>query len=178
MRVQEPIGFGPFVATRSPALLRSAWLLTGDDALAEDLVQTALARAWPRWERIYRSDTSAEAYVRKVMVTTYANWWRRKWRAEQPTADVPQRSEYDDRFDQADARADMRRTLALLPPRQRAVIVLRYYEDLTEAQTAEFLGCSVGTVKSQASRALAKLREEPWITSYATNADTTRAADQ
>jgi RNA polymerase sigma-70 factor (sigma-E family) len=175
--VDEPVGFAQFVAARSPSLLRSAWLLTGDDALAEDLVQTALARTWPRWERIYRSDSSAEAYVRKVMVTTYANWWRRKWRGERPTEQVSERSfdGRDDGYAAADERADVGRALALLPPRQRAVVVLRYYDDLTEAQTAELLGCSVGTVKSQAAKALAKLRELDW-TSSAT-ADTKEAAD-
>jgi RNA polymerase sigma-70 factor (sigma-E family) len=171
--MQEPVGFGEFVAARSPALLRSAWLLTGDEALAEDLVQAALARVWPRWDRIYRTDSSLEAYVRKVMVTTYANWWRRKWRAEQPTARVPEHPAPVDSYAEADDRAEVRRALAVLPPRQRAVIVLRYYEDLTETQTAGVLGCSVGTVKSQTSKALAKLREQPWA-----SLDTSKAADQ
>lgn len=173
-RMQEPVGFGEFVAARSPALLRSAWLLTGDEALAEDLVQAALARVWPRWNRIHRSDHSAEAYVRRVMVTTYANWWRRRWRAEQPTAEVPEHATPTDSYAQADERAVVRQALAVLPPRQRAVIVLRYYEDLTETQTAGLLGCSVGTVKSQASKALSKLREQPW----ATIDDTTKAVDR
>jgi RNA polymerase sigma-70 factor (sigma-E family) len=170
--MQEQVGFGQFVAARSPALLRSAWLLTGDEALAEDLVQTVLARVWPRWDRIYRSDSSAEAYVRRAMVTTYANWWRRRWRAEQPTARVPEHPVPADRYAEADDRSEVRRALAVLPPRQRAVIVLRYYEDLTETQTAGVLGCSVGTVKSQTSKALAKLREQPWAI-----LDTTKAAD-
>jgi RNA polymerase sigma-70 factor (sigma-E family) len=170
--MQEPVGFGEFVAARSPALLRSAWLLTGDQALAEDLVQTALTKVWPRWDRINRTDGRVEAYVRKVMVTTYANWWRRKWRAEQPTARVPEHPASVDRYAEVDDRAEVRRALAVLPPRQRAVIVLRYYEDLTETQTAGLLGCSVGTVKSQTSKALAKLREQPWAMF-----DTTEAAD-
>jgi len=169
--MHEPVGFGEFVAARSPALLRSAWLLTGDEALAEDLVQAALARVWPRWDRIHRSDSSAEAYVRRVMVTTYANWWRRRWRSEQPTADVPEQATPADSFAEADERAVVRRALAVLPPRQRAVIVLRYYADLTERQTAGLLGCSVGTVKSQTSKALSRLREQPW----ATIDDTTKA---
>jgi RNA polymerase sigma-70 factor (sigma-E family) len=170
--MQEPVGFGEFVAARSPALLRAAWLLTGDETLAEDLVQTALARVWPRWDRIYRSDTSAEAYVRRVMVTTYTNWWRRKWWAEQPTARLPEPAAEADRYAESDDRSEVRQALAVLPPRQRAVIVLRYYEDLTEAQTADLLGCSVGTVKSQASKAMAKLRQQPWAI-----VDPTKAVD-
>jgi len=172
--MQEPVGFGQFVAARSPALLRSAWLLTGDEALAEDLVQTALARVWPRWERIYRSDSSAEAYVRRVMVTTYANWWRRQWRAEQPVAEVPERAARVDGYAEVNDREEVRQALGVLPPRQRAVIVLRYYEDLTERQTAGLLDCSIGTVKSQASKALRRLREQSW----ATVDDTTKAADR
>ncbi|HYJ68398.1 MAG TPA: SigE family RNA polymerase sigma factor [Nocardioidaceae bacterium] len=162
------------MAARSPALLRSAWLLTGDEALAEDLVQTALARVWPRWERIYRSDSSAEAYVRRVMVTTYANWWRRQWRAEQPVAEVPERAARVDGYAEVNDREEVRQALGVLPPRQRAVIVLRYYEDLTERQTAGLLDCSIGTVKSQASKALRRLREQSW----ATVDDTTKAADR
>jgi RNA polymerase sigma-70 factor (sigma-E family) len=170
--VQEPDGFREFVAARSPALLRSAWLLTGDEALAQDLVQTALARVWPRWSRLAepsraepsRAEPSlAEAYVRRVIATTYANWWRRRWRAEQPTADVPDRTGARDEFTVAEAGHDLAAALAILTPRQRAVLVLRYFEDLTEAQTADALGCSVGTVKSQAHKALARLRQHPWL---------------
>jgi RNA polymerase sigma-70 factor (sigma-E family) len=173
VRMREPVGFGQFVAARSPALLRCAWLLTGDEALAEDLVQTVLARVWPRWDRIYRTDTSAEAYVRKMMVTTYATWMRRKWRAERPTERVPEHPVPADNYAEVDDREEVRRALAVLPPRQRAVIVLRYYEDLTEMQTAGVLGCSVGTVKSQTSKALAKLRQQPSAT-----LDATKAVDQ
>jgi RNA polymerase sigma-70 factor (sigma-E family) len=160
--VQEPDGFREFVAARSPALLRSAWLLTGDEALAQDLVQTALARVWPRWSRL-AEPSLAEAYVRRVIATTYANWWRRRWRAEQPTADVPDRTGARDEFTVAEARHDLAAALAILTPRQRAVLVLRYFEDLTEVQTADALGCSVGTVKSQAHKALARLRQNPWL---------------
>ena len=155
--MDEPEGFREFVATRSRALLRTAWLLTGDWALAQDLVQTALAKSWPAWGRIQRSD-EPEVYVRKVLVTTYATWWRRRWRGETPHEVLPEHPADGDAFDEADRRAVVASALAGLTRGQRAVIVLRYFDDLTEAQTAAALGCSVGTVKSQHSRALAVLR--------------------
>jgi RNA polymerase sigma-70 factor (sigma-E family) len=159
--VAEPDGFREFVAARSPALQRAAWLLTGNRETAQDLVQTALARTWPRWHRLERTE-NAEAYVRRVMVTTYATWWRRRWRGEVPTATLPDRPETADVFSEADLRATVQTALGTLPRRQRAVVVLRYFEDLTEAQTAQALGCSVGTVKSQSAKALARLRRYDW----------------
>ena len=150
-------GFRAFVAARQRALLRSAWLLTGDWQSAEDLVQTALVRAWPHWRRL-RDAEHAEAYVRRVMLNTFSSWWRRRWRGETPTADLPDRAaEADD----ADVRAVLLDAVRLLPKRQRAVVVLRFFDDLTEARAAEVLGCSVGTVKSQAAKALATLRRDP-----------------
>jgi RNA polymerase sigma-70 factor (sigma-E family) len=152
-RVQEA-SFDEFVAARSRALLRTAYLLTRDHALAEDLLQTALTKAWFAWGRI---DGNAEPYVRRILVNTYASWWRRKWHGEHPTDELPERS-----VDGAAGEpTDLGAAMARLPRRQRAVVVLRYFEDLTEAQTAEVLGCSVGTVKSQTSKALAKLRIDP-----------------
>ena len=153
-------GFDGFVATRSQVLLRTAYLLTGDHTLAEDLLQTALAKSWFAWGRI---DGPPEPYVRRVLATTYATWWRRRWRGERPTGQLPDRpapagSSVEDR----DA---LWRALGLLPRRQRAVVVLRYYEDLSEAETAQALGISAGTVKSQASKALAALRRDPDLTS-------------
>ncbi|MDT0202010.1 SigE family RNA polymerase sigma factor [Nocardioides sp. AE5] len=144
-------GFADFVASRGDALWRSAWLLTGDSQLAEDLVQTALAKAWPKWGRV----DVFEAYVRRILFTTYASWWRRRWNGELPFADLPEHPTYD--VDPT-TRGDLAAALAALPRGQRAVIVLRYFEDLTERQAAEVLGCSVGTVKSQTARALAALR--------------------
>jgi RNA polymerase sigma-70 factor (sigma-E family) len=149
-------GFDEFVATRSPALLRTAYLLTGDHGLAEDLLQTALAKCWFAWGRI---DGPPEPYVRRALATTYATWWRRRWRAEWPTGELP------DRGDPAatapvDDRDALWRALGALPRRQRAVVVLRYYEDLSEADTASALGISTGTVKSQAAKALAALRRD------------------
>jgi len=154
-----PIGFEEFVAVRSPALLRTAWLLTGDDGLAQDLVQTALAKAWPRWATIRADDP--EGYVRAVLATTYATWWRRKWRGEISTGALPDPAETADAFQAADLRESVRRALAALPRGQRAVVVLRHFDDLTEAQTAAALSISVGTVKSQNARAMATLRESP-----------------
>ncbi len=154
------IGFEEFVAARSPALLRTAWLLTGDDGLAEDLVQTALAKAWPRWDSVRHDDP--EGYVRAIVATTYATWWRRKWRGEVPTESLPD-SASPDEYAAADVRDPVRRALAALTRGQRAVVVLRHFDDLTEAQTAAALGISVGTVKSQHARAMAALRTSPHL---------------
>lgn len=147
--------FAAFVLHRSDSLLRTAYLLTHDRHLAEDLLQTALAKAWPRWSRI---DENPEAYVRKIIVNTYATWWRRKWNGESPTEELPEPAG-DDR--DVSSVSDIRTALGRLPRRQRAVVVLRFFEDLTEAETARVLECSVGTVKSQTSKALAKLRVDP-----------------
>jgi RNA polymerase sigma-70 factor (sigma-E family) len=149
-------GFDEFVATRSPALLRTAYLLTGDHGLAEDLLQTALAKCWFAWGRI---DGPPEPYVRRAMATTYATWWRRKWRGERPTGQLPDRGDPPG-TSHVDDRDALWRALAALPRRQRAVVVLRYYEDLSEPETASALGVSVGTVKSQAAKALATLRRD------------------
>jgi RNA polymerase sigma-70 factor (sigma-E family) len=145
--------FESFVSARGPSLLRTAFLLTGDRGKAEDLVQTALGRTWPKWASIQAEPR--EAYVRKVMLNTYIAWWRRRWNAEDPTEQIPEATtrEHDPAMS-----LDLLTALAGLPKGQRAVIVLRYFEDLTEARTAEVLGCSVGTVKSQGARALAALR--------------------
>ncbi|MFR9777206.1 SigE family RNA polymerase sigma factor [Micromonospora sp. MS34] len=150
-----PEGFDEFVATRSPRLLRTAFLLTRDWALAEDLLQTALARAWEAWRRI---EGDPEPYVRRIIVNANASWWRRRWRGEVPTADLPEVAAEADRYSGLDDRDRLWRALGRLPRRQCAVLVLRYFEDLSDAEIAEVLGCSVGTVKSQASRAVAKLR--------------------
>jgi len=154
-------GFDELVLHRSGALLRTAYLLTHDHALAEDLLQTALTKAWFAWDRI---EGAPEPYVRRILVNTYASWWRRRWRGELPTDDLPDSPAGDPGHDAhaaAGVRHDLWTAMARLPRRQRAVVVLRYFEDLTEAQTAEALGCSVGTVKSQTSKAFAKLRIDP-----------------
>ena len=152
-RLMKPtVDFDSFVATRSNALLRTAYLLTGDHALAEDLLQTALAKAWRVWARI----DDPEPYIRKIIVNTYASWWRRRWNGEQPTEDLPERA--DVTGSSSDERADLWSAVSRLPKRQRAVIVLRFYEDLSEAETAAALGIAPGTVKSQTSKALRSLR--------------------
>lgn len=158
--------FDTFVGTRSTALLRTAFLLTHDRGLAEDLVQTALAKAWFAWGRI---EGNPETYVRRILVNTYASWWRRKWNGEQATEQLPESAPGQSPAaarrhavsGQIEDRTDLWEALGRLPKRQRAVVVLRFYEDLSEIETAEIIQCSVGTVKSQASRALAKLRLDP-----------------
>jgi RNA polymerase sigma-70 factor (sigma-E family) len=161
-RPSEPAGFRDFVEARSNALLRSGWLLTGDWPSAEDLVQTALAAAWPRWTSLTRQD-APEAYVRKIMVNTYLRWRQRRWNGEVATGRLPEQQAYDDVFAQVDARQALIAALDRLPARQRAVVVLRYFADQTESQTAAAMGCSVGAVKSHASKALAKLRGAPGL---------------
>jgi RNA polymerase sigma-70 factor (sigma-E family) len=153
----EPEGFREFVAARSAAMLQSAWLLTGHQASAQDLLQTALAKTYARWQRLERQD-AAESYVRRVMVSTFVSWSRRRWTGEHPTADLPETVATRDVYAEADLRADVAAALATLPRRQRAVVVLRFFDDLSEAQTAAAMNCSIGTVKSQTAKALAKLR--------------------
>ena len=157
MNAEDERAFREFAAARLPSLLRFAHLLTSDAATAEDVVQTALARTALAWHRIERRDDPT-AYVRKAIATTAANHWRRKpWR-ERPVAELPDRAVDVDAEAAYDDRDAMWRALATLPPKQRAVLVLRYYSGLSEAEIAEELGCSRGTVKSQASKALARLR--------------------
>ena len=153
-------GFAQFVMARERALQRTAVLLTGDWALAEDLVQTALAKTWPRWERISGRD-DPEFYVRRVMVNTWATWWRRRWRREQASAEVPEGPARSDLAAEVAVRMAVQDALGSLTRRQQAVLVLRVFDDLPEAQVAHLLGCPPGTVKSAMSRALAKLREDP-----------------
>jgi RNA polymerase sigma-70 factor (sigma-E family) len=150
--------FEEFVAARSSALLRTAYLLTRDHTLAEDLLQTALTKAFLAWGRV---EGNPEPYVRRILVNTYASWWRRKWNGEHPTEDLPDYGHHDDRVGES---GDLWDALGRLPRRMRAVVVLRYFEDLTETETAQLLGVSVGTVKSQTSKALAKLRIDPSLT--------------
>ncbi len=151
--------FTEFVAARSPALFRTAYLMTGDHGHAQDLVQEALTKTYVAWPRL-RDVSRAEAYTRRAITTTYISWWRRKgWHAERPRDDVPDlpaAGATDNTVDRAWIWAELQQ----LPPRQRAAIVLRYYEDLTEAQAAEAMGCAVGTVKSQVHQGLARLRKQ------------------
>ncbi|HEU0238671.1 MAG TPA: SigE family RNA polymerase sigma factor [Micromonosporaceae bacterium] len=154
--------FTQFVRDRTPGLFRVAYALTGERHGAEDLLQTALARAAARWSRIH---SDPEAYVRRVLYHQHITRWRyRRRRPETLMADVPERGRpgvaHPDPADQTVTRLRLRAALRALPPRQRAVVVLRYLEDLSEREVADVLGCSTGTVASQASRALARLRLE------------------
>ncbi|RFS45768.1 SigE family RNA polymerase sigma factor [Micromonospora craniellae] len=148
--------FRDFVTARSAALLRTASLLTGDWGTAEDLLQTALTKTYLAWKRLGGIE-AIEPYARRVMVNTSTSWWRRRWHGERPTEVLPERAAADAIEHQLDRDA-LWRHLRALPARQRAVLVLRYYEDMSEAQTAALLEISPGTVKSQTSRALATLR--------------------
>jgi len=156
--VEDP-SFVGFVAARSSSLQRSAWLLTGDQHMAEDLLQASLAAVWPRWSQVVRHGGDAEAYVRKVLYTTYVSWWRRRSWHEKPTAEVMERRSGVDVAAQVANRTALTAALAVLPPRQRAAVVLRYYDDLTINQAAEVLGISAGSVTTHVARALTALRE-------------------
>jgi RNA polymerase sigma-70 factor (sigma-E family) len=158
----EAEGFAQFVAARQRALQRTAWLLTGDWAVAEDLVQTALVRSWPRWERIRRRD-DPELYVRRAMVNTWASWRRRRWWGERPSETVPDAPAAGDVAAEVTVRVAVRSALRSLTARQRAVLVLRIFDDMTEAQVAYVLGCAVGTVKSTMAQAAARLRDDPQL---------------
>ena len=150
MDLPERPAFDAFARARLAELLRFGYALTGDKDTAADLVQDALVQTGLRWSRLRSSDP--EGYVRRVMVNTHISWWRRR-RREQLTASPP-----DVGYEPPSHDDSMWALLATLPPRQRAVLVLRYYEDLSEVQIAAVLGCSVGSVKTQTSRALARLR--------------------
>jgi RNA polymerase sigma-70 factor (sigma-E family) len=152
-----------FVSARGPALRRFGYALTGDWALAQDLVQAALAKAYVHLPIVRRD--KHEAYVRKIMLNTWLSWQRRRSSGELPTAKLPDAAGPDD-FATIDSRQALRAALAKLPPRQRAVVVLRYHEDLSERQVADLLGITVGTVKSQAAHALARLRAADVLASY------------
>ncbi len=148
-------GLREFVEVRYVELLRTAYLLTGSRPAAEDLVQNALLRVMRRWSTL----DDPMAYLRRVMVNLSSRGWRRMARLGELLTDrAPERPDGSDLASRVAARDEVLRALATLPPRTRAVLVLRYWEDLSETQIAETLGCSVGSVKSQASRGLARLR--------------------
>ena len=147
--------FAEFVAGRSAELLRLAYVLTADQHAAEDLLQSALAKAAARWGRIH---SAPEGYVRQIMYREQVSWWRH--RARRPVtvaAPVPDRPAQD-QLVMVEARLALREALLALPPGKRAMLVLRYLEDLPEAQVADILGCSVGTVRSQTHKAIVQLR--------------------
>ncbi len=146
--------FDAFVIARWHALLRTAYLLTRDEGRAEDLVQTALTKLWFAWDRVAGDP---EPYVRRILVNTHTSWWRRRWGSERATDRV---IELEAKEIASESDMDLWTALGHLPPGQRAVVVLRYFDDLTEAETAAQLGCSVGTVKSQHAKALRHLRAD------------------
>jgi RNA polymerase sigma-70 factor (sigma-E family) len=148
--------FRDYVTARGRALLRTAYLLTGNLADAEDLVQAALAKTYLAWDRI-EDRRALDGYVRRAMVNTHISWWRRRRVQEFPTDELPDQAVADDAGD-SDLSETLRRAIDRLPHRMRAAVVLRYYEDMSEAEVAERLGISLGTVKSTVSRAVAKLR--------------------
>ncbi|MFJ6571830.1 SigE family RNA polymerase sigma factor [Streptomyces sp. NPDC091292] len=163
--MEEAVGdFEEFVTARGPRLLRVAWLLTGDAHLAEDLLQTVLAKVWPRWRRI--ADQNPEGYVRAALFNTYASMWQRRWRGEIPHGELPEVAQRGDAFAAVDLERSLVEALRRLPPRQRAVVVLRYFEDLDIAETARILGCHPGTVKSQTWKALGVLRAHLAVPEY------------
>jgi RNA polymerase sigma-70 factor (sigma-E family) len=161
--ITESRNFADFVRQRSAPMLRTAWLLTGGDwALAEDLAQAAFSQVWRHWTRVSVME-APEAYAHKVMLNTFLSWRRRRWTAEISTERFVVSPATTGGFAAVDMREVLRHALGQLSPRQRAVITLRYFEDRSEAETAAVMGCSVGTVKSQASKALAKLRKHPGL---------------
>jgi RNA polymerase sigma-70 factor (sigma-E family) len=150
-------GFDAFVEARWPALLHLARLLTGGDAhRAEDLLQDALVKLWFAWSRV--GDQHPEAYVRRILVRACAKSARRRWWGERPTAVLPDHAGHGDTAELVGERDRLEAALACLPARQRTAVVLRYYQDLSEAQVADLLGCPAGTVRSLASRGISKLR--------------------
>ncbi|WP_274560403.1 SigE family RNA polymerase sigma factor [Streptomyces spiramyceticus] len=156
--------FSTYVRARGPVLLRTARSLTANPCDAEDLLQTALTKTYVAWDRI-EDHRALDGYVRRALLNTRTSQWRKRKVDEFATDELPEpntaAAPATDPAEQQVLRDAMWRAIMKLPDRQRAMVVLRYYEDLSEAQTAEVLGVSVGTVKSAVSRALGKLREDP-----------------
>ena len=148
--------FSAYMAARQPALYRTAYLLAGDHAGAEDLLQNAFAKLYLSWDKI-RDREALDGYVRRIMVNENNSLWRRAWKRREHTTDTMPDTGVHDAYDDGMGGA-LWSFVQTLPPKQRAVVVLRYYEQLSEAEIADVLGISPGTVKSQASRALAALR--------------------
>ncbi|RKS75593.1 RNA polymerase sigma-70 factor (sigma-E family) [Motilibacter peucedani] len=173
--MREPVGFRAFVEARYPSLVRFGTLLTGDPGRGEDLVQEALVKTLHAWDRLHSdavddarpvrpdgTDGGPEAYTRKVM--THAAWraGKRRWWGERPTDELPEHAA-PDAYAQSDTADAVRRALAALPAQQRVVLVLRFWGDYTEAQIADALDISSGTVKSRTSRGIAALRATGWL---------------
>lgn len=150
------VEFREFMLGRWPGLVRLAYGLTADRGEAEDLAQATLAKAYAAWGWVRRAE-DPDAYVRKILINLNSRRFRRRRVVEKPAERLPEPA-VADATGQIDQRSDLLAALRDLPPRQRQVVVLRYWDGLTEAQAAAILGCSIGNVKSQTSRALAKLR--------------------
>ncbi len=171
--------FTAYLRARQSALLRTAYLVTGDRETAQDVLQTALAKLYLSWDKV-RDRDSVDAYVRRIVVNENSSLWRKPWKKREHAAEVvPEARPHEDRYDDGTADA-VWEVVSTLPRRARAVVVLRYYEQLSEAETAEVLGITVGTVKSQCSRAIASLRDrvpddlDPRSSHDATTAEETR----
>lgn len=148
--------FSDYMAARQPAMLRLAYALTGESASAEDLVQVAFAKLYLSWDRV-REREALDGYLRRILLNEHHSLWRRPWRRRERVTETLPEAAVTDSYDDGE-RGELWRLVQTLPPRQRSVIVLRYYEQLSEAEIAQTLGISPGTVKSQASKALANLR--------------------
>lgn len=157
VRQADEVQYAEFYAVAWPRLFRVLYAICGDVGHAEDAVQSALAKAYASWRRVSSTD-HPEAYVRRIAINEVLAVRRRRWWSSERSVHPPHVPVPGSMEDDALERADLWDSLMSLPPRQRAVLVLRYYEDLSEQQIAEVLGCSRGTVKSQASDALARLR--------------------
>lgn len=155
-RVDKDADFSAYMSARQAALYRTAYLLAGDHASAEDLLQNAFAKLYLSWDKI-RDRGALDGYVRRIMVNENNSLWRRAWKRREHSTDAPPETGAHPSHDDGISAA-LWSYVCTLPPKQRAVVVLRYYEQLSEAEIADVLGISVGTVKSQASRALAGLR--------------------
>lgn len=158
MARRDPDAYAEFVAGRSAALHRTAYLMVGDAGLAQDVVQEALIRAWTAWPRL-RNPGAVEGYTRRAITTIAIDWSRKRSSSERPSDDLPDHPQDAPQAGVAD-REWLWQAVQALPTRQRAAIVLRFYSDLTEAQTADAMDCAVGTVKSQVHAALRNLREQ------------------
>jgi RNA polymerase sigma-70 factor (sigma-E family) len=157
-RADRDAEFTEYLNARQPSLLRTAYLLTGDRHQAEDILQTSLAKLYLAWHKV-NDRSSVDAYVRRIMVNENNSLWRRGWKKREYAAEqLPEGDPHHDSYDEG-LGAALWQVVQTLPPKARAVVVLRYYEQLSETETADVLGISVGTVKSQCSRALASLRE-------------------
>ncbi|MFE7524317.1 SigE family RNA polymerase sigma factor [Kitasatospora sp. NPDC057542] len=162
-------GFQAFIVAAWPRLVRTAYLLAGEQYAAEDLVQSAAEKACAAWPKVRRAD-DPYAYVRRILVNQHARRWRRR-APELLVETVPDAPGVEDGFARSDQRGALLAALATLPPRQREAVVMRHWEDLSDSQTAAAMGCSVGAVRSHAAKGIARLRQ---VTALVELKETTR----